>query len=58
MIELLRVVKDELNEEPYKLREQLVKARLEICPQKETVGEGACPVLQGAECSEGRNLIS
>ena len=34
MIELPRVVKDELNKEPYKLLEQLVNARLEISPKR------------------------
>ena len=34
MIELLLVVKDELNKEPCKLHEQLVKARLEITPTR------------------------
>ena len=38
MIELLRVVKDELNEKPYKIREQLAMAR----SPKEALGKGAC----------------
>ena len=56
MIELLRVVKDELNEKPYKLHDQLVKARMEISSQKKTLDEGPCLVLQRAESSEGRRV--
>ena len=46
MIELLRVVKDELNKKQYKIREQLVKA------PKEDPDKSACPISQRAQCGE------
>ena len=54
MVELLRVVKDELMKKPDEVKGQVVKARLELSHQKKKLHKGACFVLQRNKCSKER----
>ena len=58
IIELLRVVIDELKKKPYELKGQVVSARLEMSPKRKPLAkESSCVVLQRHQ-KQGRRSVA